>query len=69
MPYVNVHIDIDDVIGDIDTDDLVEELKRRRDVPEDPLQDMFRALSFGNEKQALDLLRTYLCDCLGRVLP
>lgn len=69
MPYVNVHIDIDEVIGEISTDDLVEELKSRRDQPTDPLQEMFRALSLGNERQALDLLRNYLCDCLGRVLP
>ena len=69
MTTVSVYIDL----NDIDTDELIDHLKRTHTVigHEDsvgPHQDMFRALSLGDEKQALDLLRNYLCDCLGRVL-
>ena len=69
MSTVSVYIDLDD----IDTNDLVEHLKQSHTVISHeesvgPHQDMFRALSLGEEKKALDLLRNYLCDCLGRVL-
>jgi hypothetical protein len=30
MPYVNVHVDLDDVLDDLSDDDLIEELERRR---------------------------------------
>lgn len=29
MPYVNVHVDYDDILDEIDTDDLIDELERR----------------------------------------
>lgn len=68
MTYVSVNVDVDVDLSDIDTDDLITELRSRG--YEDPagLQGMFRALSLGDEKTALELLRTYLCDALGRVI-
>lgn len=69
--YVDVEIELDE----IDTADLIEELESRgRHVNNDDedhgpdLQAMFTALALGQEQEALRLLRTYLCDCLGRVM-
>lgn len=71
--YVEVEVDLDD----IDTDDLISELKNRSVGPDlagiaspDDLQiqrqAMLRALWANDEAKAIDLLKTYLCDCLGR---
>lgn len=66
-----VDIDVDVELSDIDTSDLISELESRgvEGVDHVPaLQAMFQALSLGQEDEALKLLRTYLCDCLGRVM-
>lgn len=66
-----VDIDVDVELSDIDTSDLISELGSRgvEGVDYAPaLQAMFQALSLGQEDGALKLLRTYLCDCLGRVM-
>lgn len=70
--YASVEVDLDD----IETDDLEAELESRGRSFDDgesfdhgpALQAMFTALSLGQEDEALKLLRTYLCDCLGRVM-
>lgn len=70
MASVTVDVEID--LNDIETEDLEDELRRRGEEVGSSgasLQGMFVALSFGNEAQALSLLRGYLCDRLGRVLP
>lgn len=73
MTTVSVTVDVDVDLSDFDTDDLIAELESRgAEAPwaSDPeaLQKMFRALSLGDEKTALNLLRDYLCDALGRVM-
>lgn len=75
MAYVTVSTTVDVDLGEIDTDDLIAELESRDECMESnpsghgpALQAMFQALSLGQEDEALKLLRTYLCDCLGRVM-
>lgn len=74
MAYVRLNVDVDIDMSEFETDELVAELDRRRKSPTDEvdhgpaLQAMFTALSLGQEDEALKLLRTYLCDCLGRVM-
>ncbi|MGN6023399.1 hypothetical protein ACP6NF_03295 [Alcaligenes faecalis] len=72
---VSTTVDVDIDLGEFDTDDLIAELESRGEYLEDnpnghgpALQAMFQALSLGQEDEALKLLRTYLCDCLGRVM-
>lgn len=75
MAFVTVVASVDVDLGEIDTDDLIDELESRGEHLEDnpgghgpALQAMFTAMSLGREQEALGLLRTYLCDCLGRVM-
>ncbi|MFD4120329.1 hypothetical protein ACFWQD_03400 [Alcaligenes faecalis] len=66
-----VDIDVDVELSDIDTSDLISELESRGldHIDHAPaLQAMFQALSLGQEDEAMKLLRTYLCDCLSRVM-
>lgn len=74
---VSVNVDVDVNLSDIGTDDLVEELERRQGKGSVPFQGlavdhsdahqlMFEALRVRDDARALDLLRNYLCDCLGR---
>ena len=72
---VQTYVDVDIELDEIDTADLIEELESRgRYINDDAvdhgpaLQAMFTALALNNEQEALRLLRTYLCDCLGRVM-
>lgn len=74
MTTVSLTLDVDVDLSEIDTQDLVAEMDRRRTSPNGivnhspALQAMFTALTLGQEQEALKLLRTYLCDCLGRVM-
>lgn len=74
MAYVRLNVDVDIDMSEFETDELVAELDRRCKSPTDEvdhgpaLQAMFTALSLGQEDEALKLLRSYLCDCLGRVM-
>lgn len=67
--YVEVDVDVD--LGDLDDDTLIEELQSRgidwyvADL-NGQRQAMLRALWDGNEAKAVEILKTYLCDCLGR---
>ena len=66
--WVDVEVDLDE----FETDELIEELQSRgiTDVPTDlniQRQAMLKALWDKDEAKAIDLLKTYLCDCLGRV--
>lgn len=67
--YVDVEVDVD--LNDFDTDDLIEHLQGLgfTDIPgdlNDQRQAMLRALWDNDESKAIDLLKDYLCDCLGR---
>ena len=69
---VNTWIDIDVDLEDIDTDDLIEELKSRNvGVPEgdpDDVTEMFYAFKLGNTKKAMELAKKIACDYTGRIL-
>ena len=67
---VDVEVDLDDIADK----DLIEHLEANgyqvigKDQSYTPYQEMFRALSLGDNDRALSLLRDHLCDCLGRVI-
>jgi hypothetical protein len=69
---VNTWIDIDVDLEDIDTDDLIEELKSRNvGVPEgdpDDVTEMFYAFKLGNTNRAMELAKKIACDNTGRIL-
>lgn len=66
--YVEVEIDIED----IDTEDLEDELTRRRGSTGEgssvALSDIYLQLKFGNEARALELMRTFIEDQMGVIL-
>lgn len=74
MPMVckTIDIDVDVDLSDFDSDDLIAELEDRgvdSGIPNDltkQRQSMLRALWDDDEAKAIELLKTYLCDCLGR---
>lgn len=75
MTTVSVTVDVDVDLSDFDDDDIHDEFVSRfgssddfSNENNDALQGMFISLSHGKEQEALDKLRTFLCDCLGRVL-
>ncbi|HGL4260226.1 MULTISPECIES: hypothetical protein [Burkholderia cepacia complex] len=69
MAWVTVDVDL----REIDTDDLIEELERRRKNPEQPddvsIKQIFEAFYVGNESSALELTKRYIQHATGRVLP
>lgn len=66
--YIDVDVDID--IAEIDTADLLAELDERGDrLGSTGLLEIYEAMKFGKNETALELMRTYLQDTLGRVLP
>ncbi|UQN51236.1 hypothetical protein L0Y88_09225 [Burkholderia multivorans] len=69
MAWVTVDVDL----REIDTDDLIEELERRRNPPEQPddvsIKQIFEAFYVGNESSALELTKRYIQHATGRVLP
>ncbi|HEF4739585.1 hypothetical protein [Burkholderia cenocepacia] len=69
MAWVTVDVDL----REIDTDDLIEELERRRKTPEQPddvsIKQIFEAFYVGNESSALELTKRYIQHATGRVLP
>lgn len=77
MTTVSVATTVDIDLGDLDTADLVAEIGRRGyntagnqiALPDELAGQrtaMLRALWANEEAKVIDLLRTYLCDCLGR---
>ena len=69
---VNAWIDIDVDLDDIDTDDLVAELKSRNVAtpegdPED-VTEMFYAFKLGKNDRAMELAKKIACDHTGRIL-
>lgn len=66
-----VDIDVDVSLDDFDDDEIIEHLQKRgfKDIPydlSDQRQAMLMALWDNNDTKAIELLKTYLCDCLGR---
>lgn len=74
MPMIckTIDIDVDVDLSDFDSDDLIAELEERgvdSGIPNDlteQRQAMLRALWANDEARTIELLKTYLCDCLGR---
>lgn len=69
---VNTWVDIDIDLEDIDTEDLVDELKHRNvGVPEGNIEDvteMFYAFKLGQTDRAIELAKKIAQDHTGRIL-
>jgi hypothetical protein len=69
---VNAWVDIDVDLEDIDTDDLIEELKQRNvGVPDGNVEDvteMFYAFKLGRNDKAIELAKKIAQDHVGRIL-
>jgi hypothetical protein len=67
---ISTWVDVD--LDEIDTDDLVEELKSRNSgVPEGNIEDvreMFYAFKLGKTERAMELAKKIACDHMGRIL-
>lgn len=67
---VSAWVDVD--LDEIDTDDLMEELKsRNKGVPEGNIEDvreMFYAFKLGKTDLAMELAKKIACDHMGRIL-
>lgn len=79
MPYVNVHIDLDE----IDDDELIDELKSRgyevqssgQSISKQTLYDyearvveIYDAFKIGPIERATDLVKEFVCEVTGRLL-
>jgi hypothetical protein len=69
---VNAWVDVDVDLEDIDTEDLIEELKLRNvGVPEgdvDDVVEMFYAFKLGREDRAMELAKKIAQDHVGGIL-
>lgn len=69
---VNTWIDIDVDLEDVDTEDLIDELKHRNvGVPEGDIDDvveMFYAFKLGREDRAMELAKKIAQDHVGGIL-
>ena len=67
------YTEVEHDIGDWDDEDLIAELERRKIDPPGgsarDVEEMFLAMKFGNKERALELLREYLMNLTGRLLP
>jgi hypothetical protein len=67
---ISAWVDVD--LDEIDTDDLIEELKsRNKGVPEGNIEDvteMFYAFKLGKTDRAMELAKKIACDHTGRIL-
>jgi hypothetical protein len=70
--YKTIEVEVDADLKDFESEELVDELKRRGvdsgmpgDLPQQR-EAMLRALWDHDEKRVIELLKTYLCDVLGR---
>lgn len=65
--------DVEMCIDEFSDDDLEAELLRRgKELPyghSTSVEDLFNAMQFKNHAKALELLRLYLMDVTGRILP
>jgi len=64
-----VSVDVDVPLEDIPTEDLVEELASRDGQTPTALSGIYEAMAAGKKDYALELMREYLMNVTGRVLP
>lgn len=74
MSYVTVEVRADDVLEQLDDDELIEELEGRGiklgpklDLNED-MEELFYALKYASEGQALEVARRIAQEHTGRIL-
>lgn len=66
---VDVTIDVDDIIEEIETDDLIAELQRRNRDPSSRVNLLTIFEEFQRRGDAPQCLKDFLYDALGRILP
>lgn len=67
MTTVSIEMEID--LGDIDTEDLLAELRDRHELADDVFaRKLFEALKIGDEQKAIDLAREYAQNVTGGIL-
>lgn len=64
-----VSVDVDVPLEDIDTEDLIEELATRDGHQPEGIMPIYEALATGRKDEALELMRVYIMNVTGRVLP
>jgi hypothetical protein len=76
MPYVEVWVDDSDVLEDSSDADLLAELEKRAlpalattEEAKEDLNRIFYAFYFGKESEAVEVMRKYVQDVTGKVLP
>lgn len=76
MPtYVKVEVRVSDVLDELDDDDLIEELKQRKALPEasppdlsEDVEELFYALKYGTDEKALEVARRIAQEHTGRII-
>ena len=72
VAYVSVHTNVEIVLDDIETDDLLHELKLRNfNIPDgsgDDITEMFDAFRLNKTDRAIQLAKKIACDYTGRIL-
>ena len=73
QPRTVIYTEVEHEISDWETEDLEAELLRRgKETPYGysvSVDELFNAMAFKNHTLALELLRKYLMDVTGRILP
>lgn len=73
MPYVRVHVDVGDVMEEIEDDALIEEMKSRNLGPvatcADLTQKLWQAFYMGRDDRALEIARELAEQATGRLVP
>lgn len=68
MTTATIEIEVD--LGDIDTDDLLAELRSRNELYDDVFaRKLFEILKLGDEQRAIELARDYAQNVTGGILP
>jgi hypothetical protein len=68
LRYVDIDVEIS--LGDINTDDLIEELKSRGGGfnGDTTLDEIAKQIAFGNNDRAIDLTKNYIYQNTGRIV-
>lgn len=74
LPRRIIYQEVEFDIAEFDDEDLIAELERRRFEPPpgsrgSDVEAMYIAMKFGHKERALELLRSYLMDITGKILP
>jgi hypothetical protein len=68
--YINTTVDVEISLSQIETEDLIEELKSRGEyfATDVGLEDIYKQFAFNNNDRAVELTKRYIEQNLGRTL-